>query len=226
MSTLVVDMLLGSVLLMAFNPRKRCKRYDIEGDAHCLTFSCYWRLPLFSRKRSCRWMCDALEMGFDKGFYDLWAYVIMPEHVHVVLLPHSGVKIARILTMLKQSVSKRAILWLEEHAKDFLNQLVDRQPNGKQAYRFWQRGGGYDRNLRTISDIYEKIAYVHGTPVKRGLTLAAQDWPGSSCRAWETGVDKPIPDKSRHIAANDRCRSIVKTSMSTTSVDMAPTTLH
>ncbi len=54
-------------------------------------------------------MLDALQLGRQQGKYQLWAYVIMPEHVHVVLLPHAGVKISQILSTLKQSVSKRAL---------------------------------------------------------------------------------------------------------------------
>ena len=177
---------------MLSDHRKRCKRFDVDGDAHCLTFSCFHRLPLLSRKRSCLWMCEALKMRKERDLYDLWAYVIMPEHVHIVLLPHPGVKISRILNTLKQSVSKRALIWLRQYAGDFLVKLADVQPNGKKCYRFWQRGGGYDRNLRTVSDIYEKIEYIHNNPVRKGLTACAQDWPWSSSRAWETGIDTPI----------------------------------
>ncbi|MEE8452753.1 MAG: transposase [Thermoguttaceae bacterium] len=173
--------------------RKRCRRYDIVGEAHCLTFSCFNRLPLLSRERCCRWMLDAIQLGRRQGKFDLWAYVIMPEHVHLVLLPHQGVKISEILTTVKQSVSKRAILWLRENAPGFLSRLADVQPNGKQSYRFWQRGGGYDRNLRSIGDIFEKVAYTHNNPVRRGLVATAEAWPWSSCHAWETGEDTPIP---------------------------------
>ena len=177
---------------MLQNHRKRCIRYDVEGDAHHLTFSCFRCLPLLSKERSCRWMCDAMQLGRQYDLYDLWAYVIMPEHVHIVLLPHSGIRIAHILTTLKQSVSKRALNWLKQYACDFIVQLEDLQPNGKRAHRFWQRGGGYDRNLRTVADIYEKIECIHNNPVRRGLVTSAVEWPWSSCRAWETGEDMPI----------------------------------
>lgn len=172
--------------------RKLCKRYDVEGEAHCLTFSCFQQLPLFSRPRSCQWMLDALQLARRRGQYDLWAYVIMPEHVHIVLLPCPGVKISGILTTLKQSVAKKALLWLRLNRPDFLPKLEDIQPNGRRHFRFWQRGGGYDRNLRTIADIFEKIAYVHNNPVRRGLVAKAIDWSWSSCRAWEMGLDEPI----------------------------------
>ncbi len=157
-----------------------------------MTFSCFHGQPLFTKERSCLWMLDALKFGKLQGKFDLWAYVIMPEHVHVVLLPHIGVKISQILSTLKQSVAKRAIIWLQENSPEFLLKLEDRQPNGYRSHRFWQRGGGYDRNLRSVADIYEKIEYIHNNPVRRGLVQHACDWPWSSCRTWEKGGEEPI----------------------------------
>jgi putative transposase len=181
-----------TLLPMPSPHRKTCRRYDIPGDAHGLTFSCYQRLPLFSRERSCMWMLEVLELGRTRQQYDLWAYVIMPEHVHIILWPRLEVRIASILTTLKQSVAKRALLWLQREAPAFLTRLEDRQPNGRRCYRFWQRGGGYDRNLRTIADIYRNIEYVHANPVRRELVSAPEDWQWSSYRAWQTGEDRPI----------------------------------
>ncbi len=173
--------------------RKTCKRYDIAGQAHCLTFSCFNRQPFLSRQRCCLWLAEALARGRAKGLYDLWGYVFMPEHVHLVLLPHEGIKVSRILLTIKASVAKRALLWVQSHAPSFLQRMTDLQPGGSCQYRFWQRGGGYDRNLRTRADIREKINYIHANPVRRGLVTTVDDRPWSSFRAWETGVDEPIP---------------------------------
>ena len=181
--------------------RKRCKHYDVEGDAHCFTFSCFRGLPLFSRERTCRWMLDALRLGPEKDQYDLWAHVIMPEHVHVVMLPHGSARISGILTTVKQSASRRALNWVKRYSPDFLAHLEDRQPGGRRSYRFWQRGGGHDRNLRTLSDIYEKIDYVHNNPVRRGLCATPAEWPWSSCRAWEHGVEEPLPIDRKSLPA-------------------------
>jgi REP-associated tyrosine transposase len=173
--------------------RKRCKRYDVAGDAHFLTFSCYQRLPLLTKDRSCNWMIEAFQLGRQKDQFDLWAYVVMPEHVHIVLGPHTGTKTSRILSTLKQSVSKRAMFWLSRNASDFLPNLEATNPDGSPTHRFWQRGGGYDRNLRSVRDIHEKIEYVHNNPVRRGLATSPEAWRWSSCRAWMTGADEPIP---------------------------------
>jgi putative transposase len=157
-----------------------------------LTFSCFHRWPLLSRERTCRWMLDALQLGRERNLFDLWAYVIMPEHAHVVLCPHRGVRISCILKTLKQSVPQHALRWLEQNEPAFLRRLEDVQPNGRRVFRFWQRGGGYDRNLRSVADIHEKIDYVHNNPVRRALVDKASVWPWSSAHAWETGEDKPI----------------------------------
>ena len=116
----------------------------------------------------------------------------MPEHVHLLILPGEGVAISSILYQIKKPVATWAVSWVRLNRPSFLGTMLDRQPNGKSSYRFWQRGGGYDRNLRSVSDVHEKIKYIHDNPVRRGLAARARDWPWSSWRAWEKGVDEPI----------------------------------
>ncbi len=173
--------------------RKTCKRYDIPGEPHFLTFSCFKRLPLLNRDRSRDWMTQAIRLARSKAPFDLWAYVIMPEHVHLILVPREDARIASILTTIKQSVSKRALNWLKNNSPEFLPQIEDVQPNGKRSFRFWQRGGGYDRNLRSVRDIHEKIRYVHQNPVTRELVERPSDWEWSSASAWESSGDSPLP---------------------------------
>ncbi|WP_237564898.1 REP-associated tyrosine transposase [Blastopirellula marina] len=172
--------------------RKTIRHFDHTREAHFLTFSCFRRLPLLSRPRTCQYLIDAIEISREKNGFDLWAYVIMPEHVHLIILPHAHSKIAAILSTIKQSVAKRALFWLQQNAPQFLSQIEDVQPNGKRSHRFWQRGPGYDRNLRSTRDVHEKMRYVHENPVRRSLVLRAIDWPWSSCAAWESGADGPI----------------------------------
>jgi putative transposase len=180
-----------TISFMASLHRKTCKRYDIPGDVHFITFSCFRRLPLLAKDRSRGWLLDAIALARAKQQFHLWAYVIMPEHAHVVIWPQQA-RISEILTTIKQSTSKSAINWLQKHSPEFLAELVDCQPNGRKAHRVWQRGGGYDRNLRSVRDLYEKIRYVHENPVHRGLVASAVDWPWSSARAWASGVDEPL----------------------------------
>ena len=161
--------------------RKRCRRHNEPGHAHGLTFSCFQRQPFLSRDRSRQWLIDAIERARARHSFHLWAYVIMPEHAHLLVYPAvEGCRIEAILTSVKKSVSNRAIVFVRSQAPEFLARMTDRQPNGKVAIRFWQRGGGYDRNLWNPRYIWEMIDYIHGNPVRRGLCRGPLDWPWSS----------------------------------------------
>src|SRR5262245_36490337 len=120
---------------------KRVRSYNIPGHGHELTFSCFHGLPLLSRDRTRHWFGNALAQARRSLRLLLWAYVIMPEHVHVLLCPqHAVYEIRLIRTALKSPVSRRALAWLHKNAPEFLIRLKDEQPNGKVSYRFWQRG--------------------------------------------------------------------------------------
>ena len=124
--------------------------------------------------------------------FELWAFVIMPEHVHLLLRPSDGTTIAAVLAQVKRPVTRKAQHWVQRYKREFFGRMADRQPSGKVTYRFWLRGGGYDRNLRSTDDVHEKIAYIHENPVRRGLVAHPADWLWSSWRAWHEAVDEPI----------------------------------
>ena len=83
------------------------------GHAHELTFSCFQRLPLLSKDRTRTWFVEALDRTRKRYRLELWAYVIMPEHVHLLLWPtkdpHS---MSAILKSMKQPVARAAIRFL------------------------------------------------------------------------------------------------------------------
>jgi len=161
--------------------RKTCKRYNLAGHAHALTFTCFQRQAFLSKDRSCTWLIDAIARARQRHAFDLWAYCIMPEHAHILLWPtYSPYDISEILNSIKQSVAKRALLFVRRQAPSFLNRMEDRQPSGRTCYRFWQRGGGYDRNLFEPKAIHWQIEYIHANPVRRGLCLRAEEWFWSS----------------------------------------------
>jgi len=123
--------------------RKTCHRFNDVGHAHALTFSCFRRQPFLSKDRSRQWLAEAVNRGCRKFEFDVWAYVIMPEHVHLLVWPAQiEYNISDLLRCIKLSVSKRALSFVRANAPEFLRQMEDRQPNGILSYRFWQRGGG------------------------------------------------------------------------------------
>jgi len=167
---------------------KTCRRYDIPGDAHSLTFNCFHGQAFLSKDRTRLWLIDALSKARVRLAFDIWAYVIMPEHCHILILPRRPVySVSRILGAIKLPVTRRAKNCLQRTSPESLRMMLDEQPNAKFAYRFWQRGGGHDRNLFEPEAIHAEIEYHHNNPVRRGLVARAEDWHWSSA-AWYAGA--------------------------------------
>ena len=77
----------NSAMLEGERYTKRCRRWNWAGNAHELTCSCYRNRPFLSKERTCRYLIDAINASRVKHDFDLWAYVFMPDHVHLVIHP-------------------------------------------------------------------------------------------------------------------------------------------
>jgi len=171
-------------------PRKKLHHINLSGHAHELTFSCYRRLSLLARDMPCRWFIDAMDAVRKRHHYSLLAYVIMPEHVHLIVYPQEvNYDVAWFLKGIKQSVARKAHTWLARHDQSWLERLT---LPGKDEFRFWQAGGGYDRNIEKYPTLFQMIEYIHQNPVRRGLVKAASDWVWSSA-AWYEGKESVVP---------------------------------
>ena len=162
--------------------RRHRKNCNDPGDAHELTFCCYHGFPFLKAERTCRWLVQAIEVARRQLNFDLWAYVFMPDHVHLLLYPHTPVyDIGRILESIKRPIGIRAIAYLEERQSSWLARLTRRR--GTRTERlFWQSGGGYDRNITSPRTLLAAIDYIHLNPVRKGLVEQAADWQWSSAR--------------------------------------------
>lgn len=177
--------------------RKTRRCYNEPGHAHALTFSCYQRLQLLNRDRTRLWMVQALELARRRWELELWAYVIMPEHVHVLVYPMLyEYDISKILHGIKMSVARRAIRFLRAQKSPLLKRLEVTSPSGRTEDQFWEQGGGYDRNIYQDKVAVATIDYFHENPVRRGLVEADTDWRWSSARFY-AGLDDVVLQMDR-----------------------------
>ncbi len=170
---------------------KCCKRYDVPGHAHELTFSCYQSRWFMKKQQPCQWLCDSLQKARTELNFALWAYVFMPNHVHLLIWPREReYSISRILHRIKQPVAQKAIAWLKTHNPEGLRVLDTGHTS--QRYRFWQKGGGYDRNIRQIDALIQCVHYIHLNPVRKRLVQAPQEWFYSSAAEWDKAGTGPL----------------------------------
>ncbi|MEW6533065.1 MAG: transposase [Thermodesulfobacteriota bacterium] len=170
---------------------KRIKHFNLPGHVHFLTFSCYRRLPLLTNELWCSWLAESISRAVEKHNTALWAYVFMPDHVHLLVRPRNETyDISAFLRSVKISIGKRILSALRKSGSPLLLQLRGRERPADSQLRFWQAGPGYDKNIWTLEKAVEKANYCHRNPVARGLVTSPSDWKWSSYLALELGYDE------------------------------------
>ena len=158
-------------------PKGLRRRYG-QHDLHFITCSCYRRLPLFASVRAKNLFVKILGEVRDRYGFALAGYVVMPEHIHLLISePPKGTP-STVMQVLKQRVSRR--LRRKPRSRSCAAQLRLRfgRPDNSLPH-FWQPRF-YDFNVWSQTKFVEKLQYMHMNPVKRNLVAHPKDWPWSS----------------------------------------------
>jgi putative transposase len=141
------------------------ERRHNTGQLHFITFSCYHRLPFLEHTHP----KDILERVIEKGRHShnlaIYAYVLMPEHVHLLTSEPETRTLSSFLRVVKGESSK-----LLKGTRE----------------KFWQTRY-YDFNTFTTGKFVEKVRYIHRNPVTRGLVTRPEDYRWSSFNHYATG---------------------------------------
>lgn len=154
----------------------RCQK---AGQFHFITFSCYQRMPLLARTLGYGVFERELETLRRRYAFVVAGYVLMPEHVHLLVSEPQGSTLAVVLQVLKQQTSRKL-----------------KRPDEAQ---FWQRRY-YDFNVHSEEKTVEKLRYMHRNPVKRGLVARPEQWIWSSFRHYATGFEAMVEVESEWTA--------------------------
>lgn len=142
-------------------------RFHHSGAFHFITFSCYHRLPLLARAGGYGLFEAELEATRVQYQFVVAGFVLMPEHVHLLVNEPCLGTLATALQVLKQKTSRKL-----------------KNPGEPQ---FWQRRY-YDFVVPSEAKRIEKLRYMHRNPVKRGLAADPADWRWSSFRHYAMGA--------------------------------------
>jgi putative transposase len=142
----------------------RLKRYHTFGHDHFITFSCYRRLPLLNNDRARIIFEETLEKLRNHHNFYVFGYVLMPEHVHLLISEPKTRPLSTTLSVLKRKISKS---------------LKGNRP------QFWQTRY-YDFNVVSQAKFTEKLRYIHRNPVERDLVANPKTGLGAA-----TGTGSP-----------------------------------
>lgn len=160
-------------------------RYFGRGDLHYITFSCYHRLPLLSASRARDLFVRVLDEVRKEYGFKLAGYVVMPEHVHLLIGESVKGNPSTLIQILKLRVSKRL--------RGRLGRPSAQMDDGFQVVgtpQFWQ-SRFYDFSFHNVAKLNEKLDYIHLNPVTRELVSDPKDWAWSSYASY-SGRGRPL----------------------------------
>jgi putative transposase len=180
-------------------------RFHQSGQSHFVTFCCYHRRRLLTTDESRRIFESALERVRRGYRLQVYGYVIMPEHVHLLLSEPQRDASGTDPLKPKDGLNGPPVLLLSEpqevtlaDALKSLKQGVSRRLIGD-ADHFWQKRY-YDFNIRNYPQFVEKLRYIHRNPVKAGLCERPGEWEWSSFRHCATGWEGRVEIESEWTA--------------------------
>ncbi|MGB9873102.1 MAG: REP-associated tyrosine transposase [Anaerolineae bacterium] len=189
-------------------PRTKLPKYQI--GAHFLTAKTFQNTPFFSDPTCALIFCEELEAARRSYGFHVLAFVVMPDHIHLLLwwdadaLP--DLTISKVAWAVKGLSARGMVAYLKGVGEGtagvgegiaFTHPLLQpaREPADRPHYRnwrykVWQQGAGYDFNVYTPRKLMEKVAYIHANPVRAGLATRPEEYPWSSAVNYAAGVSR------------------------------------
>lgn len=159
---------------------------------HYITAVTFNRVRIFQSDKACRIFVETLAEVKLLHPLKLVGYVMMPDHVHLIVNPREP-EISVILRKLKGKSARRILDWLIESGhRSSLSKLQLEVKNRDHAV--WQKDSSAI-DLFSSKFLQQKLKYIHMNPVRAGLCASPEQWMWSSYRAYfpKIAPDVPIP---------------------------------
>ena len=166
--------------------RHNFHRYYGAGDLHYITCSCYRRQPWLGTPRRRDLFLKVLEQVRMRYAFVVVGYVVMPEHIHLLISEPQEKSPSSVMQALKLGFARRVLAERRRRSHSSQGSLFEYAPQHVWQKRF------YDFNVWTERKRREKLRYIHRNPVKRGLVESPELWRWSSYRAYAFGEPGPV----------------------------------
>ena len=147
---------------------KGLERRHGRGDLHFITISCYHHPHILKSPNACNILQQIIEETRQKYELRIHGYVLMSNHIHLLLAEPENTNLATAIQVIKQRFSRT-------RTEEFV----------------WEPRY-HDFNVFTESKRIEKLRYMHRNPIKAGLVDQPEDWPWSSINAYAKGDPHPV----------------------------------
>ncbi|MCH9030986.1 MAG: transposase [candidate division Zixibacteria bacterium] len=177
----------------------KLRHFDNLNTARFITFCCFHRYQLLTEPARNLILLEEIDRARNKHGILIYGYVIMPEHVHLVIHSSEKVQLGAVIGEIKSRSAKRIFSHMRDIGAKIPSGLSTTR-RGIQKLVFWQLRC-YDHNCRSEKTTLEKIEYCHKNPVTRGLVRDPSKWRWSSFN-WYAG-ERNVPLEMDEIGALD-----------------------
>lgn len=163
-----------------------------NNPAYYLTSVTRKRLPVFRLEKLKSIACAALNEARVSGGFFVLAYVIMPDHLHVI--SDSEKKASVVLRFINGLISRRVIDFLKSEGHETSLEKLRRESDRRgHNYSLWDHHPNV-RLLTSESMFMQRVHYTHQNPVRIGLVEKAHHYRYSSIRLWNRCAleDEPL----------------------------------
>jgi putative transposase len=161
------------------------KRKYYQGNAYYITTSVNKFVKIFKEKRYIDIILKNIKFYKRKYNFKLLAYVIMPDHLHLLIFPKqdSVEEVSNLMGDFKRFTSRSLRKQMEEDEKTTWLKLfkLDVPKKKNWEYQIWQERFD-DLAIYTPTIAKVKINYIHNNPVRKGLVERPEDYLYSSAR--------------------------------------------
>ncbi len=159
------------------------RRYHISGHIYHVTTNIYNRLNLFTNSAYILPLLGSLNFYRHKHQFKLLGYVIMLDHLHLLLWPRGEAMLDIIMRDFKKFTAVRLIRQAEvEGRADLLEQFAAAgKETGRGKNKVWQ-DSYWDKNIFSERFLRQRLNYIHRNPMRASLVKNAEDYPYSSYR--------------------------------------------
>jgi len=141
-------------------------------------------IDIFTRKCYCDIVIECLDYCIKNKGMILYGYVIMSNHMHLVIQSENG-KLSDLIRDFKKFIAKSILEKIQsspESRREWMLQrfeLATQSHQRNKKYQFWQYGN-HAEEIYSINFMWSKLHYIHLNPVRAGLVAKASDYIYSS----------------------------------------------
>jgi putative transposase len=139
------------------------------GNLHFITTSCYRREPLLGSARA-RDVLEIFEQVRKSYGCEVIGFVVMPEHIHILISEPKRKTIPIVMQVLKQPVALRLLRKRRSSSQREIWEPI--------RQHLWQPRS-YDFNVYSDRKVTESLLYMHRNPLQRGLVSSPELWCGA-----------------------------------------------